>query len=770
MHMLLICALGTLIGASALSFCSVLPSVVSIAILLTLTGFCHTICILKIPSKAVKNLSMLALSMVIGLSWAWLTAYQKLQWQLPENDSQRVITLEGKVVGVTYFAQHALRFKVQVEKYDGQSIQKNTQVIFKLFWPKASTTLQENDRIHCQVKLTSPWHLANPGSFDQERQLFIEGIQATGKVVNMLDYEVYSGFSLNKLRQNLSQRMTDLLGNKSLLGVIQAMTLGINHNIPPEQWKIFQATGTTHIISISGSHIGLVAMLCFNLVVRLIKRSIRLTVIMPAQYYGAIVAICSATIYSALAGFSVPTVRACIMTLVCMWAVIKKQPILSWHTLALSWLGIFIWDPLATLQMGFWLSFGCVAVLIFGGSYYQGLSRWRKWIMPQWIVFIGILPLCMVFFQQAPLLSPVANFVILPIVSFIVVPPSLLGLCFLKLSQGLATLCLELAHMGLVVFLVILENIAAVPWSVWEKGQMPLLPTVLTFIGTIILLSPKGIPARNVAWCVFLPLVFYHPVLLEWGECKFTLLDVGQGLAAVIQTRNHVLLYDAGPQYGNDDAGNRVIKPFLLKEHIKVLNKVIISHSDLDHRAGLTGLQKWPMQEIISSEPERLTVLARPCIAGEQWEWDGVQFMMLGPPPEGAKKRNNLSCVLKVSTAQHSILLTGDIETLAEIELLQSYPEYLRSDILVVPHHGSLTSSSPAFIAKVAPHYALYPVGKDNRYGFPKAAILERYADLGAINMVSSQTGACTFYLKPEGALEAPRLWRKVSKRYWHKA
>ncbi|MFI4938128.1 MAG: DNA internalization-related competence protein ComEC/Rec2 [Candidatus Berkiellales bacterium] len=708
------------------------------------------------------------LAITIGFSWAFVVAKNKLSWQFTTSQWDRPIPLVGEVIGISQRFDQGMRFDLLLSKYDLKSLARSQAVKVRLFWSQPQKLIA-GDKIACLAQLKPPWHLANPGGFDQQKQFFIEGIKATGKVISIEQIIPAKHCYLNCLRQHLYQRMEDLVGKKPLLGVIQAMTLGINGNITKAQWQIFQATGTTHVVSISGSHIGLVAMLCFGLVTLIVKRFLWMTTLSTSNTMSAIVAIISAVIYSLLAGFSIPTKRSCVMILVAMLALLKRQPILTWETLAVSWFSIFIFDPLAPLQMGFWLSFGCVAALILGRSYYVGRSRFHQWLLPQWVVFIGLLPLCILFFQQIPIWSPLANLIALPIISFWVVPVSLLALLFIPFSDFCATLCLQVAHSGLSILWQILEKIAMLPHSVYEQGAPSPWVLVLAFLSAVLLLIPSGIPGRQFAWLGFLPMIFFQPSALSPGEVKFTLLDVGQGLAAVVQTQKHVLLFDAGPQYGEgEDAGKRVIKPFLLSQHIKKLDKVIISHGDLDHRAGLNGLRQWPIDAIITSEAVRLTMPSQPCVAGQSWEWDGVHFTFLNPPSTGVKKRNDLSCVLKIANEAHSILLTGDIEYSAEQKILKHFPIFLKSTILVVPHHGSLTSSSLDFVTQVAPLYALFPVGLANRYGFPKKEILKRYEAMGSQNLLVSETGALIFHLPARGSLPAPIQWRGAHKRYWH--
>lgn len=764
-HVLMLFALGTLMGATLLNFFSTLPDVVTV-FYWSAGGLLLIIAVNLLSSRVIlKQISILLLASIVGFGFAYQQARERLQWQLSPALWGQTLKVKGTVTGISQWYQHTLRLDLVANEIEGEVVKETPT--WRLFWPRAAERLNEGDKIEALVKLEPPWHLANPGGFDQQKQFFIEGIRAKGKVVAMNVVHPSHQRSITRLRQLLNDQMASILADKPLLGVIQATTLGLYKNITPYQWQIFQMTGTTHAIAISGLHISLVAILFGGFVTFVAKRITRLTLLFPARFYGAVAAMLSATLYCAIAGFSIPTQRSLAMILVGLYALLTRQKILSWDLLALAWLAIGLFDPLATLQMGFWLSFGCVAALIYGGS--QVGSTWRKWIMPQLIVFVGLLPMGVLFFHQTSLISPIANFIALPVINFFVIPPSLLALILMQISVPLAEWSLNIAHGALYFIWQILEKLTHIPYGVWYAGDVPVLSCGLALIGVIILLAPKGFPGKQLGWFGLLPMLCYHPPATKEGEFQLTLLDVGQGLAAIIKTRNHVLMYDAGPQYGRDsDAGKRVIKPYLQTQQIHKIDRIIISHGDLDHRAGLNSVYDLLQGDIYSSEPNRLTQFAKLCQELTTWEWDGVRFMMLNQAGSQAKNRNDRSCVLKVMTQKHSVLLTGDIEKGAESQLLALTPDLLASSIIVVPHHGSLTSSSIEFVKQVGAKYALYPVGFGNRYGFPKTDILRRYQDYGSRNIVVSQSGALIFELNNEDELTPPTRWRDTSLQYWH--
>lgn len=764
--MLILFAVSSLVGATSVNFLSVLPTVRQVAflialILLLLAGLYF---IIEPKRKHRQVVLCLVLGFLGGFGWAFYQARAVLAWELSGADEGRLIEVAGKIVGIPQvMPDKGLRFDLLLTHDKAKQ-----SPIVRLYWRNPSQSCLPGDKIHCQVKLKRPWHLANPGTGDPEKQWFIQGVRATGQLVSLISHAPERRFNLDRLRYSLNEAIAASLGDKPFVGVIQATTLGIYHGIPSDQWQIYQATGTSHAIAISGLHVSLVALMGYWVVFQVTRRSYRLTTLFPAQVYGGVAGMLVAWGYAAMAGFSVPTVRALIMIMVGMGALLSKRSIFSFQTLAIAWLLIGMVDPLAPLQMGFWLSFGSVAALIYGASH-EGKGRFSRFMIPQAVAFMGVLPLCVLFFKQVALLGPLANVVILPLMNIIVVPVSLLGVLLIGFSP-VAHTCFVIAHETLRCVTKILRFMADFSFSVWELGQLPLIIVVLAFLGSVILLAPAKLPGRRLGYVAFLPLLLYHPPALQRGEYRFTLLDVGQGLCAVIETRHHCLLYDAGPP------GASVLVPFLRAQHIAKLNKVVISHGDLDHRGGLLSLKDWPIEEIVTAEPERLDRFAKPCQPGDQWEWEGVHFQFL-PSQAGrdqksqkskkSKKSNDRSCVLKVSNGIHSVLLTGDIEKAGEAALLVADSAALKSSILVVPHHGSLSSSSDAFVEKVAPRYALYPVGLGNHYGFPQERVLQQYAQQGAINLNVAQTGALMFQLTESENLTPPLCWRHTDRRYW---
>jgi competence protein ComEC len=581
------------------------------------------------------------------------------------------------------------------------------------------------------------------------------------------------------LRQHLRDAINTALQDHPLRGIVQALAIGNRQQISPAQWDTLIRTGTSHLVAISGLHVGLVAGFAFFMARRGWRCSARAALLWPAHKAAAVVALFTASAYALLAGFSVPTQRALVMVAVVMLAVLLQRRTRVSSLLALALLAVLLLDPMAVLAAGFWLSFGAVAVIVYGMSGRSGESHrwWWRWGRAQWLVAVGLLPLLIGLFQQASLVAPLANLVAVPWVTLLSVPLTLLGSLLLGLIPGLGEGLLLLAAWSLQGLWWLLEMMGQWPQAQWQQGTAPWWAVACALPGVVWLLAPRGVPARWVGGVWLLPLLLARPAELAPGEAHFALLDVGQGLAAVVQTRRHVLVFDTGPRFSSGfNTGEAVLAPYLRARGIGHIDTLIVSHGDNDHRGGVEGLRnEFPVQRVLSSVPQRfrtrgLAQEVAACRDGQNWQWDGVQFTVLNPQAEAeaARSDNNRSCVLRVQAGSQRLLLTGDIEAAAEQTLVQRHGEALAAELLVVPHHGSLTSSTPEFIAAVAPRVALFPVGYRNRFGFPKPLVVERYRQRGVQLFDTAHHGALEIRLGDEAELRQIHAYRQDAARYWH--
>jgi competence protein ComEC len=429
-------------------------------------------------------------------------------------------------------------------------------------------------------------------------------------------------------------------------------------------------------------------------------------------------------------------------------------------------------DPWAVLSPGFWLSFAAVAVIFYVGASRTARAHWlAQWGRVQWAVTVGLVPLLLAIFQQVSLVSPIANAVAIPVVSLVVTPLVLAGAA-LPVAWPL-----EIAHAILEALMWTLGWLAGLSVAVWQQHAPPVWTLPLALAGVAWLLVPRGVPARWLGLVLLVPLFTAGPRGPRPGDLWITVLDVGQGLSVLVRTERHALLYDAGPAFNAfSDSGSRVVLPYLRGEGISRLDALVVSHDDGDHSGGTASiLDAIPVGLLWSSLSSGHALLETatwraPCTAGRRWVWDAVSFAFLHPREEALSGRsaraNSRSCVLRIEARGGRVLLTGDIEMATERELLQRAPALLNAEALLVPHHGSATSSSPEFVKQVAPRYAIFSAGYRNRFGHPRESVLSRYREAGSELLRTDTGGAIRMRLEPEGVqIEAQR---ERARRYWH--
>jgi competence protein ComEC len=506
------------------------------------------------------------------------------------------------------------------------------------------------------------------------------------------------------------------------------------------------------------------------MMLRLWALSGRLCLKWPAQRSAALTALGVACFYALLAGFSVPTQRAVLMLSVLMGAVIFNRVARPMHTLAFALLVVLIWDSLAVLSAGFWLSFSAVAIIFYAVIGRLSLKRpWWHWGRTQWLLAVGLFPLVLIFFQRASLVAPLANLLAVPWVGLLVVPVTLAGSLSAAVFPAVGAALLSLASALLDVLWAVLDLLIRIPLSVWHHSP-PAWALVPAMLGIALLLAPRGWPGRWLGAIFFSPLILVSPARSELGGYWITLLDVGQGLSIVIQTRNHTLLYDTGPKFSDYfNAGDAAVLPYLRSRGIDLIDLMVVSHGDSDHMGGTDAVKEvMHIDRILTSVPERIDhPKVDHCVEGMSWRWDGVEFELLHPTTQRGGEGNDQSCVLSLRGAGGSTLITGDIESDAERRLLETYGYRLESDIMLIPHHGSLTSSSLAFVEAVNPQIALLSVGFKNRFDLPAQQITERYEAFGVKVLDTSSHGAVRIFVHPAKGIEIRPGYRQSDKRYW---
>jgi competence protein ComEC len=702
---------------------------------------------------------------ICGFLWASWQAQLLMQATLARDLEGKTVYVEGVVLTQPQRVSDRLqRFLFAIESLDdgtGRTVFNGTA---RLNWYAESAAPLAGERWQLAVRLKQPHGFSNPGGFDYEGWLFQQRIRVTGYV--RTDVSI-----INRLRNRL-MLVFDTLQPQASAGLVQALTIGERNGISPEQWSVLNTTGTTHLMAISGLHISLVAGLVFTLMRAGWSRSSRLAALLPATRAAALFAVAAAACYALLSGFGIPARRALVMISIFMFALLLNRDAPFLRAIVLAVPVTLLFDPLSMLSAGWWLSFWAVLVIAWvscGRIGKPGLVR--RMLLIHVVLALAMLPLLLVFFQKASLIAPLANMLAVPLVGLLLVPLALLAVALFTVSEPAGIGLLQLTAALFDTFWPVLQWLAGLQHAAWTQHQpagWTLLPAI---IGLALLLMPRGIPARAVGLVLMLPMLLVRPEQPVRGEAWITLLDVGQGLAAVVQTASHVLVYDAGPRFSSSfDTGQAVVAPFLRRQGIRQLDTLMVSHGDNDHIGGVASLVKaYPPRRILSSVPGQVPGRqAAFCRRGERWQWDGVRFVVLHPPVQSGESANNASCVLHIEAAGGGrLLLTGDIEREAEHQLLREQRGRLGAEVLVVPHHGSNTSSTADFIAAVAPSIALFPTGYLNRYRMPGAAVLERYRAAGVRLFETGRQGALTVRLSARDPLPRMTAWREQQPRYW---
>ena len=780
-------ALGFALGVWLLQFQPALPGAGWIALICVSAAIAGAGLSKRVPRAAAAGAVCVGCA-ALGFAWAAALAQLRLADRLDPALEGRDVVVSGVVASLPQSFDRGVRFD-----FDVDTPQAGVPRSIALAWYSALAPEGFSDAVPVHagegwrftVRLRRPHGSVNPHGFDYEAWLLERGIRATGYVrapgrrdagesAERLDALVMRmPYLIDRLREAARDKILHALPERPYAGVLIALAIGDQRAIDPGQWQLFARTGVSHLMSISGLHVTMVAGLFAALVSFCWRKSEGLALALPAQKAAALAGFLAAFAYCLISGFAVPAQRTLYMVGVVAAALWLGRATSASRVLAAALLLVLVLDPWAVLSPGFWLSFAAVAVIFHVSTGYTAKPHWLvQWGRVQWAVTAGLAPLMLVLFQQVSLVSPLANALAIPLVSFVVTPLALAG-AVLPFD-----LPLVLGHAILEALMATLGWLAALPSAMWRQHAPVPWTVPLALLGIAWLLLPRGFPARWLGAVLALPLFTVSPPAPAAGELWITVLDVGQGLSVLARTQKHALLYDAGPAFNAfADSGSRVVLPYLRGEGIARLDALVVSHDDRDHSGGAGSvLEGMPVAALWSSLPEgHALVSAReaggPCIAGRGWEWDGVAFEFIHPGAgtEGPGARaNNRSCVLRIAAPGGRVLLTGDIERVAERELLRRAPGLLPAEALLVPHHGSATSSSPEFVKRVAPRYAVFAVGYRNRFGHPREDVLERYRDAGSTLVRTDTAGAVEMRFAP-GILRIERQ-RERARRYWHES
>ncbi|WDY56600.1 DNA internalization-related competence protein ComEC/Rec2 [Pseudomonas sp. PSKL.D1] len=686
---------------------------------------------------------------VLGLCWACWSAQQALSDRLSAELDGRTLWLEGRVAGLPTQTGQGMRFELEGPSSRRAALPQ--RLLLNWF---DGPPVRTGERWSLAVTLHRPAGLLNPHGPDREAQLLARRTGATGTVKAGQVLDAASPGVRDALRQRLSQ--VDAHGREAALA---ALVLGDGAGLPREDWQVLQATGTVHLLVISGQHIGLVAGLLYGLVAGLARWGLWPRGL-PWLPCACALAMSAALAYGWLAGGGVPVQRACLMLAVVLAWRLRFRHVGAVVPLLLALNAVLIAEPLAALLPGFWLSFAAVAILLYSFSARLGGWRpWQVWTRAQWVIAVGLLPVLLATGLPVSLSAPFANLLAVPWVSLAVLPLALLGTVLLPLAPVGDSLLWVAGGLLDVLFRVL--AVLAQWQPAWVPPVLPLGAWLLVCLGALLLLLPAGVPLRWLGGVMLLAL-WVPKAPVGQGQVEVWHLDVGQGLAVLLRTRHHAMLYDAGPARGGNDLGERVVLPTLRKLGVGALDVLLISHAHADHAGGAEAIrQGLPVRQVLAGEPQALP-LAEPCLSGQRWEWDGVSFSLWQWP--AGQGSNDRSCVLMVEARGERLLLAGDMEAGAERAWLAANAG-LTADWLQAPHHGSRSSSTEAFIGALAPRGVMISRGRNNGFGHPHAQVIERYRRHGLMVHDTAQQGALRLVLGAQGGVEGmrgkARFWRE---------
>lgn len=723
------------------------------------------LCVLLIPLLVLRWSTAAAL--VLGAIWAWGNAAARLADDMPAELEGQDLLVRGYIASLPDAVAGDPQFDVDVT-----TAQPRVPSRIRLSWYDTAVQPNAGELWQFVVRLKRRNGFANPGGFDYEGHLFRVGIGASGYVRedsrNRRVAPASPRYAVLHARAWIAQRLHDATGNHAMLGVLQGLAVGDTRAMSAQQWRVFAATGTTHLMAISGLHISMIAALAAwfggTLSRRLRAQRLRVGVI-EGQAIGGL---CGAVAYSMLAGLSVPTQRTLVMLCIYFGARWFRRELDVGHAIGIAMIGVLLVDPFAPLAVGAWLSFGAVAVILLAVSGRVGKEgAIKNFARVQFAVTLGLIPVLIAAFGSLSLISPAANALAVPLFTLILVPLVLLGACMASVWLPAGGLLLGFAARVLEWCWPVLDWLAQLPLALWYFPRIPALLCAVLALGALLFVAPGIWPLRVVAALLCIPALTYRTATPNAGEFQLTLLDVGQGLSAVIRTHSHVLVYDAGPAFRTGrDTGELVVLPYLRSQGVRRIDTLMISHGDLDHRGGMPSLLRGMAVNKVQSGPSvtDLATQVHPCRLGQRWVWDQVEFEVLHPASDAYVRDNDSSCVLRVVGAGGSVLLTGDIQRNAEAALLAA--KLPPADVVVVPHHGSNTSSTREFVDATRPRLALFAAGYRNRWGFPKPAVVERWREAGALTFSTIESGAIEVTMGTAGPRQ-PRQYRLDERRYW---
>jgi competence protein ComEC len=705
---------------------------------------------------------------LLMFAWSDWRAAAALAERLPVTLEGLDLTVQGEVSGLPRRGADATRLDFRIDQTldpDGAPLPwrgtaRLSDYALDRDWPPGS-------RATLVVRLRRPRGALDPGSFDLEAHALAQRIAALGSVRRVLAND-RTPRGVDALRFRFSRWLSGSgeEADRSARALLGALAVGDQGALAADDWDHFRLTGTAHLVAISGFHIGMVAVLGV-LLVRLAYRGLpRLALAVPRRQAEAAAALTVALGYAGLAGWSLPVARTVAMIAVLALARLARRHVALVDSLAAALVVVLIGDPLAVLAPGFWLSFVGVGWLLFCFA-----DRWREESLlagygrAQWVSSVGLAPIAAAWFNQMTWVGPAANLVAIPLISLLLAPLAIALFALWALLPTLAAWLLPVATGLARLVLGLQAAMATWPGAATVLAAPSAGVVMLALLGALVLLLPRAVPGRALGLLLFLPLFIPSLPRVPAGQLQVVVIDVGQGLAVLLRTASHALLFDTGPAFpGGLDLGESAVVPAAHALGVRHLDRLVLSHGDRDHAGGAAAV-------IAALSPARVqqgggkSPYAR-CVAGERWRWDGVDFEFLHPPEHFPDRGNDSSCILRVAVGSHAVLLPGDASALIEARLLREQPGRLGADLLIAPHHGSRSASSEPFLDAVSPRLVAVSAGYRNRFNHPAPEVLAHYHDRG-IDVVSTVEGGMTEISVTTDGVAVVGRWRRDHPRFW---
>ncbi len=717
---------------------------------------------------------------VFGLAWATLHGHWALHRQMPPAAPAQDVRVQGRVVELPHSGPGYTRFVLRVDEAGALPSLRGTrlQVTWSDPWRGPASAgsgggrhaVRAGAHWDLSLRLRAPRSRINPGGFDAERHALQRGISGNGTVRDPASArERLPARGLQAWRERSSAAIATQVAHPAAR-FVQALALGDTRGVSDADWEHLRALGLTHLVAISGFHVGVVA--GFGALLCRVSWWLwpALGRVRPRPQAAAWGAALAAAAYAVAAGGALPTVRAALMIGLVALARAGRRPVAAGQGLALAAMVMVLPAPMSVLSAGFWLSFGGVLWLLWclPRTAPEGVGGGlRGFLAAQGVASVGLLPLCVALFGGTARLGPLVNLPIIPWWTLLVVPMSLLGTALHALHDGAGGWAWRAAAGLFEVSWQALQPLALHPRAMWWLAEAPGWAVPAALLGVFWWLLPRGAGGGLVGLLLCLPLLWPARGAPAQGELELLVHDVGQGTAVLVRTARHALWYDVGPPTGAD-GNERILIPALRALGQGPPEQVMLSHDHLDHIGSLPSLRRQLPGLHALAPPGSAIAGARPCRQGMRWQWDGVDFQVLHPAPGSRQGGNEDSCVLRIASRHGVVLLPGDIGRSAERALLQAWPTALKADVVLVPHHGSGGSSSAGWVAAVAPRLALVSAGHQNRFGHPRREVVQRWQAQGAEVLATADAGAIRVWLGAQGL--QLREQRVHASRWWDAA